>query len=312
VSANAYAKAVSNGQANANATGLSYQRLGVSTVRADAIGGNQAASAVARGEGRSAHVSAYSSAGAAASSKAEAFALEQGSAHAESVSTGANGERVATSASAPLVGMYARAATGTNVGGAAGTLPTDADSTLSTATVSPDQAAVAALFAGAPIAAAAFADTRIVGAGTMVGLRGASQPAGYSGITTANFQFDTTANGYLKLGLLDGIAYQAWSSGQAPVGQLELTISNHGTEVFSRSFGTLDAAVAFFNDRTLYLGELAAGHQDLLVTADFTMHNDGAFGFQYALGVSPVPEPQTWLLMLLGATIVMVSKRRRA
>ncbi|TWI45949.1 putative secreted protein with PEP-CTERM sorting signal [Pseudoduganella flava] len=128
-------------------------------------------------------------------------------------------------------------------------------------------------------------------------------------VTSANFQFDTFAPAYLQLGLLDAEIYRGW--GGAGDGQFELTISNHGTELFARSFDSLDAAQAFFSGYAVKLGEFGAGSQDLLVTAGFTLHGGAGFAFRYAVGVSPVPEPQTWMLMLLGGTLLMLRRRPR-
>jgi hypothetical protein len=48
-----------------------------------------------------------------------------------------------------------------------------------------------------------------------------------------------------------------------------------------------------------------AGLQDLLVSAAFTLDRPGGFGFEYALGVTPVPEPQAWVMMALGLAVLL-------
>lgn len=120
------------------------------------------------------------------------------------------------------------------------------------------------------------------------------------------FQFATTAEQHVQI---------AFSSGAGTgFDMLEFSILNHGQELFSRSFlGSADADL-FFNGTLLDLGWFGAGMQDLVIRSAFTFTTPGSYGFNYLVGtsVSAVPEPSTWLAMLLGlGTLVMVARRRK-
>lgn len=306
----AFARGVSAGNATASATGYG----GRTNVRAEAIGGTGGARAVAYGFGNDIGVAAgaYSSAVGASENTASASAQgSSGSARAESVSVGANGTTVRTTA----VGSAGRsqeryAQTSANVGGQFQRLTYLVDhSTLAYATAAPDSAAVTAALERAPRAAAALAGQEVIGIGVMQGSfedEGVAQQV--PAMTATNFQFVTSGERYLTLGLLGGRSY--WGG---ETGTLELTISNHGTELFTQTFDDLAQAQLFFNDHTVGLGLLMAGAQDILVSAEYSVStNDFArYGFQYALALAPVPEPQTWIVMLLGLTVIGTRYGRR-
>lgn len=302
----AFARAVSNGQSTATASAFHGGLLARSTVRAEAIGGNGTTVANANFQVAEAQVQAFSSARGAASNTATAKGFaDRGTVAARSVSTGANGVVVQTDAQTGMSEGWAQAATSANVGGTLVPISLTYRDSLSHATALPDAATVTAAFGASPQVAAALADGQVVGIGTIVGAYSRDGIAANANVLSANFRFATDAPGFLVFGLLGS------QSTDVGFGNLELTISNHGTELFSRSFTSLTDARVFFSDHAFNLGALAAGDQDLLLTAGFTESRSGAFGFNYTFGVSPVPEPQTWMLMLLGTTVVLLRRRRR-
>jgi len=125
-------------------------------------------------------------------------------------------------------------------------------------------------------------------------------------VTSTSFQFATGAEQHVQ------IAFS--SSAGTGFDLLEFTILNHGQELFSRSFLGSAEADLFFNGTLLDLGWFGAGMQDLVIRSAFTFTTPGSYGFNYLVGtsVSAVPEPSTWLAMLLGlGTLVMVARRRK-
>ncbi len=160
------------------------------------------------------------------------------------------------------------------------------------------------MLAAAPDVAAAFGTRRLFGVGVM---ESASANAGtYTYVATAAFDINYEYRA-MQLGLLDAFAVGSGLQG------LSLTLSDYGTEVFSRSFASAADALAFFDDNVLRLPALPdSGHDNhrLLLSASFTYTGEGAFSFGYALGVSPVPEPAVWLLMLAGLGVVGVYRQR--
>lgn len=306
--AEAHARALSNGSASAVASAYSDDASTKGVATAEAAGGNGPTLAEAHVQAGQAEVRAHSSALGAASNSARAGAFAKtGSVLANSVSLGAGGERVSTTARTSIGSDHADVATSANVGGALEVMQPMMFNNLSFATGAPDAATAAAAFSATPRVAGAFADSRVVGIGTMTGVGG--NVLDYNVVTSANFQFDTTTKGYLQLGLLDAELYPSWAA--EGTGRMTLTISDHGTEVFARSFANLDAAQAFFSDDVVTLGMLLAGNHDLLVTAGFTIDGSAGLNFTYALGVSAVPEPQAWLLLMLGGTLLMLRRRSR-
>ena len=150
---------------------------------------------------------------------------------------------------------------------------------------------------------AAAGDAPLLGAGT--------QGASYSGTgvltyeTQAGFAFDTGTDSALKLGTFGSTGFGTGLT------LLELTVSNNGTELFSRSFTSLADAQLFFSDGSFSLGTLAAGHQDVLLTAGFTFAGAGGLAFDYGFAVTAVPEPGTWLLLLGGLALLAARQHRQ-
>lgn len=123
--------------------------------------------------------------------------------------------------------------------------------------------------------------------------------------SSARFQFATAADQHLQVAFIEGAG--------SGFDVLELTIFNHGLQLFSRTFLGGAEADLFFNGYVLDLGLLGAGAQDLVIRSAYTFTVPGSYAFNYLVGssVTAVPEPSTWLLLLLGTGGVVFLARRR-
>ena len=123
--------------------------------------------------------------------------------------------------------------------------------------------------------------------------------------SSARFQFATAADQLLQVAFMEGAG--------SGFDVLELTILNHGLQLFSRTFLGAAEADLFFNGHVLDLGLLGAGTQDLVIRSAYTFTVPGSYAFNYLVGssVGAVPEPSTWLMLLLGMGGVLVLARRR-
>ncbi|MEO5932787.1 MAG: PEP-CTERM sorting domain-containing protein, partial [Duganella sp.] len=108
----------------------------------------------------------------------------------------------------------------------------------------------------------------------------------------------------------------------------ELTISNHGVQLYSHAFLTGAEADLFFNGSLLDLGPLGGGMQDLLISSTLNYSGPGGYAFNYLVGtgigvgtgtgggigngVTAVPEASTWLMMVIGMGGMLLVARRRA
>ncbi|MET0322804.1 MAG: PEP-CTERM sorting domain-containing protein, partial [Duganella sp.] len=124
--------------------------------------------------------------------------------------------------------------------------------------------------------------------------------------STTEYTVTTGAGQHLLLGLFGG---QGIVDGTYAI---DFTVRNNGVVLFTQYFD--DAALAGLKGAQLLdLGVLGAGLQNLALSTEWYIGGiDTAYGFQYVMGVSAVPEPTTWLAMLLGlGTLVMAARRRR-
>ena len=203
-------------------------------------------------------------------------------------------------------GMVTSAA---NVGGVAYGLPASAEGTslVSSATgLSASSAAtVTALLADSPVLAAT--DANWLGAGAFAFSSASFTLGSYS---EAQYSFFALDGQHLLLGLFSpqGVTQDDYA--------LEFSVTNNGVLVFSSTLNGSELP-ALLDDRLLDLGLLSSGAQNLAIRASWRAIGQFGFGtgygFNYLMGVSTVPEPATWLVMLLGlGTLVMVARRRRA
>lgn len=138
--------------------------------------------------------------------------------------------------------------------------------------------------------------------------------------TSGEFAFAAEAGQHLQMAFLSGAG--------SGFDLFELTISNHGVQLFSRAFLTGAEADLFFNGSLLDLGPLTGGMQDLLISSTLNYTGPGGYAFNYLLGlgsgsgigagigngngVTAVPEASTWLMMVIGMGGMLVMARRRA
>jgi hypothetical protein len=115
------------------------------------------------------------------------------------------------------------------------------------------------------------------------------------------------AGQHVLLGLLSGFGVGGGFS------NLDFSVTSNGTLLFSQSFSSFAAAQGFFNDNVLDLGYLGSGVQDLVVTTAFTENAGQGYGFSYVIGsaVAAVPEPSTWVMMLLGSGMLLMRRRNQ-
>lgn len=311
----AVARAMSSGTARAET--ISSGVAGTIAAHSEAFGGSGGAIAKATTRYTFAlpvsEASAYAISSGAAGSTADAK-VERGVGKTTAISTGKPGWRVETTGTNAGGLNDWRTVSTTSVGGKVYDIgwrpgedfPEYDNTSFSHATLAPTAAGVTSALTGSPKAAAALAAGETVALG-MMGSEFMSTDD-RSAIATANFAFTTTAKSYLTLALLD-------SAIQPYMPNIALTVSNHGTQLYSGSFDDLAQARRYFTDHVLYLGALEAGAQDLLVTAVFfenaTTDYTDQMQFTYAFGISAVPEPQTWILMLLGSVFVFRAGRRK-
>lgn len=294
----------------ANATAYGRSGSGIVNVTAEARGGyvdapsqpnivKASATAVTEQAGGVSNASAL-----ARGAVSEAYALAQG--------RNGNGQQVSFGASASnSIGDYA-SAMATNLGSNYGLVQADGNHAITY---------VGAAGAGVSLPSnsalpAAVADTvSLLGVGSHAAVYSGGSVTGtavYS--NTGQFQFASDAGGHLLLGFL--------SSAFTGDGTLDLLIANNGVQLFSQSFTSLSAASLFFTDNLLDLGTFGGGTQNLSITSTLNFAAPGSYAFNYVIGnnafqlnggISPTPEPETWLMMSLGmGGIVLMARRRRA
>ena len=91
-------------------------------------------------------------------------------------------------------------------------------------------------------------------------------------------------------------------------------IFDNGNLFQSQSFNDLASAQAFFSNNLIFF-QFGAGQNNIQLVFNETMSSGQGFSFNYAAagGVSAVPEPSTWAMLLLGfAGIGFMAYRRKS
>ena len=135
---------------------------------------------------------------------------------------------------------------------------------------------------------------------------GANYAADYTGPQTYSSSVEWIFNrtglpvsGIINLGLINSVA----SGGGFT--QLIFNVQENGTTLLSQSFSSIAAANAYFTDRVIGLGALPVGNIDLKVNLAVTSNSTGSgYGINFATGISAVPEPEQWAMMLTGFGLV--------
>jgi hypothetical protein len=307
LSATAVANAVAserNGNGYAEAVGAvqTLQAGGASRATASAVGDNARSYAFASGVGNGAIVGIASGQGRAGAALADSTAHAAGGAgqvHGTATANFGDGTSFSSAAS------YSSA----NYGGAAYGLPALDGSFQAVSNVNgaPGAAGGAALLAASPNVAAALTGP-LIGSGVQAAsyaIDGAGQSLTY--VMTGEFQFELVAGRNLLIGFLGASALNTGFD------LLDLSISNHGVSLFSHTFSSLAEANLFFSDKVLDLGLFGAGMQDVIITSSLTASSANGYAFSYALGsavTAAVPEASSWLLLMMGLTVVLVMVRR--
>lgn len=310
--------AVTSGSHGVTATATSLAHIGAAD-GSQSYAGSGTASAYGRSGSGVVNVAAEARGG-------EMFGATAATAHAVTTAAGgvgnaralATGVGVTASATADAIGRQGSAVgfSSSASGAVAGTATADSASRFSAAAWALPAAG------GNYVAAAAMAAPETAGRAPTAALLGAGMHAASNNYTaaedpwpipqvimpeaSARFQFATAADQHLQ------VAFMAGAGSGFDV--LELTILNHGLELFSRTFLGGAEADLFFNGYLLDLGLLGAGPQDLVIRSAYTFTVPGSHAFNYLVGssVAAVPEPSTWLMLLLGTgAVVLVARRRR-
>jgi hypothetical protein len=169
-------------------------------------------------------------------------------------------------------------------------------------------------------ATAAAAMTDQYGAG-MHGASGGVDRSATPALADTNiseFQFTSAVDQHLLIAFL--------GAGGTGFDSLDLSISSHGSLLFSQSFTSLSDANLFFTGKVLDLGMFGAGAQDIVVRSSLAGAAYG-YAFNYVLGgglgglgntaggvpVLAVPEESSWMMMMIGLSgLVIVARRRKS
>lgn len=174
------------------------------------------------------------------------------------------------------------------------------------ASVLPERASLTPSLASAPQVRGALDNATVLGAGVIGG-------AGQIFAAESRYTLPFAGGQHLLLGLFNpseqasGVDSLAFSFSVSQGDTVLYSVSGNSFWLFNQTFG----------DRVIDLGAIQDDTLDLLV--QFTL-NEGSAGFNYVLGsaamnrVAVVPEPSTWLLLMLGLTILgwRAGKLRRA
>ena len=143
-----------------------------------------------------------------------------------------------------------------------------------------------------------------------------SMGAGYGGAgpaltyqESATFTFNNSIGGPFAIDLLSN------SSLGNGFDSALFQIFDNGNLFQSQSFNDLASAQAFFSNNNLILFLFGAGPNNVQLVFNETMSSGEGFSFNYAAagGVSAVPEPSTWAMLLIGfAGIGFMVYRRRS
>jgi hypothetical protein len=172
----------------------------------------------------------------------------------------------------------------------------------------------AALAGNADVAAALGAPSNALGLVVLGGgVDGDAGPTSITFTSEAAFSFDVSQLALtqsLFVGLLDS------EDDGAGFDSLAFTILREGVVIAGEVFASLPAALAYFDDHVLNVGDLTTGVTgtlDLILRLSVTSDDPGAaFRTNLIVGATPIPEPATALLLVAGlGTLALRSRRRR-
>ncbi|MET0267066.1 MAG: PEP-CTERM sorting domain-containing protein, partial [Duganella sp.] len=203
---------------------------------------------------------------------------------------------IATASGQPSQLYSPEASSAANVGGAAyapWTPEGGAPRVTAYASALPDTASLAPLLASSPTVEAAMAGAEVLGAGTVGALF-------FPFTASASFEVPFTSGRHLLLGFVQPFTTDF------PGATFEFSVQQGGTTLYTGSFSDPAQYNSFFNDKVLDLGVITSNSLDLLLTFSLSQ---GIYGFSYLLAagdaVSAVPEPSTWLMLVLGLALLI-------
>jgi hypothetical protein len=194
------------------------------------------------------------------------------------------------------------------------------------ASQAPGDAAVEAAIADHAQVAAAFADDEIgvVLNLAQIGFKGRQETDGDAATHRAELEiipnvFEVSVLQDVMIGFMNP---EFFGSG---FDSLRFRASNRDETLINVSFDELDEALVYFDDRVLDLGGFGAGCTEpipglpsfcllssLELIFDWTSDEQGAgFGLDLIVGLTPVPEPSSVLLVALGLAVLAARARRR-
>ena len=162
----------------------------------------------------------------------------------------------------------------------------------------PDKAYATSLIGGAKHVASALLGPRDQVFGTAIlGANTAPDGGGGSETYSASSTFEFGYGGDLQLGLIDDqvSGFANWLGFQS----MEFTIAEDGVEVLDVTFESLAIAETFFRDDVIDLGADLGANIDLTFGYALVADGPGGFGLDLAIG-GAVPEPSTWVMLLVG------------
>jgi hypothetical protein len=161
------------------------------------------------------------------------------------------------------------------------------------ATAQPAKTYSTALIGGASNVADALLGTGDEVFGTSILGANLSGDGSVSDTYSASSTFDFTAKGNLILGLIGPL-----DGAPTDFQRIDFSLSVDGMKVVDETFTSLAAADLFFDDHVLSLG-VVSGMTDVTISYDLIAGGTGGYGMDLAFG-GAVPEPSTWVMMLVG------------
>ena len=200
-------------------------------------------------------------------------------------------------------------------GGAGQAFSNPGQTAYAMATGLPGKAYLTTLVGGAGnVATALLAPRDVVFGSAIMGANYAPDGGGASFTYSASSTFDFAYRGDVLLGLIgsqqngfaDGVGFQS----------LEFSVLANGAKIDDWTFTDLTSAESFFQNQVIDLGWNSGPAVDLTFGYNLTAEGTGGFGFDFAVGdppgVTTVPEPSTWAMMLLGFAGLGFAGYRRA
>ena len=288
---------------------------GIAAAMATARGGSGAPAIGGTGVTGAANATSYAATTKGALAQAQSTAVgSSGQAQSTAQTNVSRVTLVQATATAPVESMATTNATAQ--GGGAGPLLGDPGQTAyATAIGLPSKAYLTTQIGGAGNVATALLGPRDVVFGSAIMGANYASDGGEASLTySATSTFDFSYRGDLLLGLIgdeqDGFA------GGVGFQSLEFYVLANRAKIRDWTFTNLTNAESFFQNNVIDLGSNLGPAVDLTFGYKLIADGSGGFGFDFAVadppGVSAVPEPSTWTMLLIGFAGLGFTAYRRA